>query len=62
MPPVGASLKRKRISRSAIRPGSQRVARTAVSANFNDAGAFHPLRPGTGRGPGFEQHAFKMRA
>ncbi len=37
--------------RSASRPGSQRVARTAVPANFHDAGALHLLRPETGRGP-----------
>ncbi len=37
--------------RSASRPGSQRVARATIHADFRDAGALHPLRPGTGRGP-----------
>ncbi len=36
---------------TASRPGSQRVARATIRADFRDAGALHPLRPGTGRGP-----------
>ena len=33
-----------------------------MRANFHGAHALHPLRPGTGRRPGFGQHALKMRS
>ncbi len=46
--------------RSASRPGSQRVARTTIRAGSHDAGALHPLRPGTGRGPCGWRCAFRV--
>ncbi len=55
----GVSFKRKGISRPASRPGSQRVAMKGIFRIPPHSLRFHPLRPGTGRGPEFEQHALE---